>query len=124
MLNFKNTKLIQVSDWNSFIRDTYKRPYDLEAQEGGRNRGIIEFTVPITTTFDYDRTELAKGQEGVSFQTWLNRDTNQQFDPSKTDKYYIMRYFEWRFYPSLEMIVNDLYAKGLIEQGHYVINIE
>lgn len=123
MLITKTVKLIHVSEWNRYVRETYNRPYDLSEQEG-RDRGIIEFVVPLPSAEDYSRTSLAKDEEGVSFATWLNRNTKEPFEPNEDDPYYIVRYFNCRFYPSLEMVIYDLYIIGLLEPGNYVINID
>ena len=33
-------------------------------------------------------------------------------------------FWERNFYPHVEMVMNDLHAKGLVEAGEYVIDID
>jgi hypothetical protein len=79
---------------------------------------------------------------GVSFEAWLNKDPEAPLNPSdkelkncnyffpqqdkeewKNDKSHINLFWERNFYPHIDMIINDLYAKGLLEKGEYLIDI-
>jgi hypothetical protein len=82
---------------------------------------------------------------GVSFKAWLERDPNASLNPSdkeligspyywgeteddkikyKEDTGHINMFWERNFYPNLDMIINDLHSKGLIEAGEYEIDID
>lgn len=68
--------------------------------------------------------EVVNGEErGVKFDVWLTRDPKQPI-PEQTADYQLALFWERNFYPSLEMVANDLYKKGLIEAGDYTINID
>jgi hypothetical protein len=62
---------------------------------------------------------------GISFKTWLTtseEDINK--DHLESYKGQNNLYWERNFYPNLQVVANDLYKKGLIEKGEYVINID
>jgi len=62
---------------------------------------------------------------GVSFKAWLKRDPKQKLSSKDDqDSYSLMLWWERNFYPEIQMVVNDLYDKGLIEAGDYIINID
>ena len=60
---------------------------------------------------------------GVKFAVWLARDT-KEWNGKEQDKPYIDMFWERNFYPDIHTLANDLYDKGLIEKGEYVINID
>lgn len=90
---------------NKYKLGTYDEPYDYEND-----------TVP----------EVINHEEmGVSFKAWLERDPKQKLSTA-TDwnkDYGLVMWYERNFYPSEEMIVNDLYSKGLLEAGEYEIDV-
>ncbi len=59
----------------------------------------------------------------VSFKSWLERDPNQKLNHTDPD-YYLELWYHRNFYPNIETLANDLYSKGLIESGKYLINID
>ena len=62
---------------------------------------------------------------GVSFKAWLERDPKQKLnDKVDRDNFSLNLWWERNFYPSIDMIINDLHKKGLIEEGEYVIEID
>jgi len=66
---------------------------------------------------------------GVSFEAWLKRDPKQKLGPdgrgrSQSEDYCTKMWWERSFYPSLDMILNDLHDKGLIDAGEYTIIID
>ena len=130
MLKIQNVKLIDIHDWNECVQEIYGKPYNLQQQDDCMPRGILYITVPPREVHDYKNDtipEVVNGEKmGVSFKAWLDRDPKQELD---TDDEWerengITLFWERSFYPSLEMVVNDLYLKGLIPQGEYAINID
>lgn len=80
MLKTKTVKQESVQDWDEFVSSTYGKPYAFQQQDGCKERGTEEITVPeVYVDCDYEETEIsfeANGKEmGVSFETWLNRET-------------------------------------------------
>lgn len=63
---------------------------------------------------------------GVSFKAWLNRAPKQGLscDPDGKKSWGISMWWERNFYPDVQMIANDLHAKGLLPAGNYIINID
>lgn len=63
---------------------------------------------------------------GVSFKAWLARDPKQPLNsPDEWDrKNGLSLWWQRNFYPDVQMVANDLYEKGLIEAGEYVIDID
>lgn len=131
MLKFKKVNFINVSDWNQFVIETYGRPYDFQQQDDCRPRGTFSFTLPIRPCFynDFENDtipEIVNGDEmGVSFKSWLSRSPEQFLSNSENhSKGDIILFWERNFYPEIMAIVDDLYKKGLIKDGEYVINID
>lgn len=127
-MNYKTVKIVEVSDWNKLVQNTYGKPYNFQQQEGCQDRGIHYFTVPNDKTHDEEMNdeipEIVNHEEmGVKFNVWLGRDPNQQIPNSST--WSTKLWWERNFYPDLQTVVNDLYStKGLIEAGDYAINID
>lgn len=128
-LKINTIKQIEVSDWDEFVIKTYNKPYNFQQQDGCQSRGIVGISVPSEYIDDFENTEIpfeVNGEEmGVSFDTWLNtnpEDTKKHFDSENTWENDM--FWERNFYPSIGMIINDLYKKGLIEKGEYQINID
>lgn len=129
MLKFDLIKDVQVQDWDNFVIEVYGKPYNFQQQDGCKSRGVKYFDVP-SCEWDgdcFENTEIpfdVNGAEmGVSFETWLNtnpEDTLKHFDSKWENELFWTR----NFYPHLEMIVNDLHSKGLLEEGNYMINID
>ena len=44
--------------------------------------------------------------------------------PDRSDTLGLQLFWERNFYPDVQMIANNLHAKGLIEAGDYVIDID
>jgi hypothetical protein len=128
MLKYVINKGVGLSDWNEFVSSTYGRIYDFQQQEGCRDRGIFSFSVPSKYTDDKRMhesiPEIVNGEKmGVKFKTWLERDPNK---PIENQEYNSQREMFWQrnFYPDIYTLVNDLYEKGLLEEGDYTINID
>ncbi len=64
---------------------------------------------------------LNTSKMGVKFSTWLNADPNELLENSKSST----RLFWCRnFYPDLQTVLDDLHAKGLIDAGNYIIEVD
>lgn len=128
MIKHKEVKVISVQDWDNLVEKTYSRPYNLQQQNDCMERQRIRITVPYQHTDEEAMNdsipEVVNGEEmGVKFGIWLNRDPKQKMKDQKYD-YELNLFWERNFYPLLESVVNDLYRKGLIEQGEYEIDID
>lgn len=125
MLQFKQVNYVDVGDFDTLVQETYGRPYNFQQQDGCKERGIEEFSVPCKDPWDYENDSIEEkinGDEmGVSFKAWLARDPKQ---PVAGDDRWIDLFWERNFYPSLDMVVNDLHGRGLIPAGHYMIIID
>lgn len=114
----RDVKLIEASEFNALVEQTYQRPYSIQHQY----RSYVKFSVPAD---DYDYTANYvdiedDGASGVCFAAWLARDVSQPFNPQGL--VFQTKLFWYRnFYPALEMVVNDLHAKGLLPVGEYVV---
>lgn len=125
---YKNKKMVEVSDWDRLVEDTYKRPYNFQQQNGCKERGIFNLTVPSKYTRDNEMNdsikEVVNGDEmGVKFDVWLKRDPKQPI-PGRSTDWELSLFWERNFYPDIETVANDLYKRGLLEEGEYVINID
>ena len=134
-MNLKTAQktVIEVEDWNEFIVETYKIPYDLQQQEGCLERGTVEFSVPCENTpIDFENDSIVEKvngpEEGVSFEAWLRRDPTMKLkdedDSGDLSNFNIRIFYHRNFYPSFSVLVQDLYNRNLIEAGKYTINID
>lgn len=118
--------VIDVSDWDTLVTETYQRPYSFQQQDGCKDRQRVQITIP-DDTWDYDNDsvpEVVNGEEmGVSFKAWVERDPKQEL-PNDKNSWSLSLFWERNFYPDVQMVANDLHAKGLIEAGDYVIDID
>lgn len=127
MIKFKNVKVIEASDWDKLVEETYGKPYSFQQQDGCKPRGMFHLEVPSGYTCDdemnADIPEIINGDTmGVKFKKWLERDPKQSVD-GKTD-YRIRLWWDRNFYPDIHTVANDLHKKGLIEAGEYSIEID
>lgn len=120
-------QVIDVGDWDQLVIDTYGRPYSFQQQDGCKERQRVKITIPDKYAEDYDNHEVPEevnhGEMGVSFKAWLDRDPEQKIRNQKYD-HQLNLWWNRNFYPSVEMIANDLHTKGLIEAGEYTIDID
>lgn len=124
MLKYHTEKIIEVQDWDALVEETYKRPYSFQQQDGCKERGTHQITIPEEgEDFENDSVpEKVNGNKmGVSFKAWLERAPT--LDVFK-DTYSNGLFWERNFYPNVQVVANDLHAKGLIEAGNYIINID
>ncbi len=124
----KTKQVIEVSEWDKLVQQTYGRPYNFQQQDGCHERGPFQFTVPDEDSdFENDTIpEKVNGEEmGVSFAAWLARDPKQKLpDPDEQEDYCLELFWDRNFYPDLQMVANDLHAKGLLPAGDHTILID
>lgn len=119
--------MIEVYNWDKLITETYKRPYNFQQQNGCQSRGVVNITIPSNKTYDNEMhdsipEEINGDIMGVKFEKWLERDPEMSIDSKIGCD--IELFWKRNFYPDLQTIANDLYKKGLINIGEYVINID
>ena len=127
-MKMKNVKLIEVGDWDNLVSSTYNRVYQFQQQCGCQERGIFNLTIPSKYTEDEEMhdtiPENVNGEEmGVKFKNWLERDPKQPLINQKND-WELGLFWERNFYPDIYTVANDLYEKGFIEAGEYIIHID
>lgn len=124
MIKTKNVQMIDVSDFDDLVTKTYGRTYSFQQQDGCKERGTVELTVPCDQNdFENDTVpeEINGDEMGVSFAAWLARDPKEW---NGKERNCIDLFWERNFYPTLESVANDLHAKGLLPAGEYVIDID
>ena len=130
MIKFDVKKIIDVNDFDNLVQETYGRPYSFQQQDDCKERGIYSITVPCNNPYDFENDsvpEVVNHQEmGVSFKAWLERDPKQHLntDDEWDRKHGLSLWYERNFYPSEDMVVNDLYEKGLLDSGQYEIKVD
>jgi len=127
-MKIRTEKMIDVSEWDKLVTETYGRPYNFQQQDGCKSRGVVRITVPDDAEDFENETvpeEVNHDEMGVSFAAWLARDPKQKLsDPNAQQDYCLDLWWGRNFYPEVQMIANDLNAKGLLEAGKYTINID
>jgi hypothetical protein len=126
MLKFKTVQMVDLEDWDDLVEKTYGKIYSFQQQDGCQSRGTYPITIPDHPE-DYENETIPEdinGDEmGVSFATWLAHDPKEWNGPAE-DADYIERFWHRIFYPNIQMVANDLHAKGLIPAGKYIIDID
>lgn len=132
-MKIRKKNVISLQDWDDLVQKTYGRVYSLQQQDGCQGRGTRCFTLPLTndwgsTDFTNDTVpEEVNGKEmGVSFKAWLARDPKAPLKDKEYEgkQWGIDLWWYRNFYPSMEVIADDLYKKGLLEAGEYLIDID
>lgn len=127
MLQYTNKRIVEDQDLDRLVEETYGRLYSFQQQDGCKQRGVHNITVPVEYPEDYENDsvpDIINGDEmGVSFKAWLERDP-KEWKGKKEDKTFLDLFWHRNFYPHIDTVVNDLYNKGLIEKGDYTINID
>lgn len=121
----RTVTVIDEQDFNEFVVKTYGRPYNFQQQDGCKPRGHVTLTVPDYADDFENETVPEKVNDpdmGVSFAAWLARDPKQLLDGK--DLWSTQLWWDRNFYPNVQMVVNDLHAKGLLDAGTYEINID
>jgi hypothetical protein len=123
----RTVNLFDVQEWDALVVKTYGRPYSFQQQEGCKDRGTYYLTVPDKDVEDglpESVPEEVNGDEMcVKFTSWLARDPKKQI-PNEKSKSSLVMWWERNFYPDVQAVANDLHAKGLLEAGEYVIDID
>lgn len=143
-MKIKTKQVIEVQEWDKVVKDTYKRPYSFQQQDGCQGRGNFYLTVPSPADDFKNKTlpeEVNHEKMGVSFKAWLARDpkqplkdeTNDIWDtktqtlsktPAGHEQWRIDLWWARNFYPNIQMVANDLHKKGILPAGEYTINID
>jgi hypothetical protein len=114
MLKYKTQRVIDLRDWDQLVKDTYGKEYSFQQQDGCRERQQYYIEIPSKWTNDDTMPdEPSKNEQGVKFSVWLEE------NPSWSGLDIIRN-----FYPDVETLANDLFDKGLIEEGVYVIDVD
>ncbi len=126
---YRMEKVIDCSDWDSLVTNTYGRTYSFQQQDGckGRGRERIQAMSDPKNVYDFeDETvpDVINGDEmGVSFAAWLARDP-KEWDGKAGDETFLGMFWERNFYPTAEAVAHDLVKRGLLEEGEYTIDID
>jgi hypothetical protein len=129
-MKISTVQSIDVGDWDDLVEQTYGRTYNFQQQDDCKERGVVNFTVPCEDPDDFENDtirEVVNGDEmGVSFAAWLARDPKQRLESEDEDKddWRLSLFWERNFYPSLDMVANDLHARGLLPAGEYQLVID
>jgi hypothetical protein len=124
-LKTRKEQVIDVGDWDDLVMTTYGRPYSFQQQDGCQSRGREYLKVPDDyEDFENDTVpeKVNHPEMGVSFAAWLARDPEQLL-PNK-GKWETDMWWDRNFYPTIQMVANDLHAKGLLPEGEYTIDID
>ena len=132
-MKINKVNMISLQDWDDMVVSTYGRPYSFQQQGGCQDHGTFPLTVPdveMAEDFENDTVpeEVNHEEMGVSFKAWLERDPKSPLkdekDETGTTQWAIDMWWERNFYPEIQMVANDLHAKGLLDAGEYVIDID
>ncbi len=132
-MEIKTVKIIDVYEWDKLVSETYGRPYSFQQQDGCKSRGTFKFTAPEEIE-DYENDTVPEivnhDDMGVSFTAWLKRDpetlliNNDKKEGYNMAKFSLSIWWERNFYPEVQMVINDLCKRGLLEAGEYTIDID
>lgn len=130
MIETKDVKMIDCEVWDDLVIKTYGHLYNIQQQDGCQPRGVYYLTVPDDDAFDYQCTELPyeiNGENmGVSFEAWKKADKEEILENLRENGHDICHDLFWKrnFYPSVEVVANDLHERGLLPAGNYAIDID
>lgn len=126
----KNVMLIDSLVFDKIVESVYGKHYYFQQQNGCRYKGIDLYTVPVMGFKEEDQ-ELNKLEDlnrvvnsntmGIYFSDWLNTDYSTD---NWNDNYHKLLWWERNFYPCPEMIINDLFDKGVLPKCELVIHID
>ena len=129
MVKYNNVKVIDCSDWDALVQETYGKTYNFQQQYDCQSRGMFSLTIPCDNWEEEEEMhdsipEEVNGEKmGVKFDLWLARDPKQPI-PNQEYDWELELFWERNFYPSVYTVANDLYKRGLIEAGDYSIKID
>lgn len=125
--------LVESQDWDALVKETYGREYCFQQQDNCRDRGSYHFlTVPdVEEAEEADEymadsvpEEVGSVEEmGVKFSPWLARDPKYSLIAQEYE-FQLRMWWQRNFYPDVNMVANDLHAKGLLPAGDYIIAVE
>lgn len=120
--------MIYSADWDSFVQETYGRPYCLQQQDGCMDRQNILLMVPDLFYNDEEMPEtvadfITFDEMGVRFKEWLRRDPKERPKDADSD-FELALWWDRNFYPNLQAVANDLHKKGLLEAGQYLLVVD
>lgn len=126
MLKYTTERTVSVQNWDALVTETYGRPYSLQQQDGCMQRGVVRLEVPAEAT-DHKASsipeEINGEQQGVNFAAWQARDPATPVG-NRARPWEIEMFWHSNFYPDLQTVANDLHARGLVEAGSYLIDID
>jgi len=143
VIKTKKVQVIDVNDWDELVKKTYGKPYNFQQQDDCQPRDKFNLTIPSSYTDDEEMHDeipmIVNGPEmGVKFKVWLDTDPNNKVliknyvmnngpigELQETnDIHYKEMVWGRNFYPDIYTLANDLYEKGLIKAGKYLIDID
>lgn|SRR5574343_400590 len=121
MIKTKPKHVINSDVWDKYVTKIYKRPYSISDQFEFKN--VLEFKVPnraIDFANEIVEEDESTKETGVNFKSWISRDPSQPI--SGDPRPFVTKLWWFRsFYPEIDVLANDLYKKGQLERGEYVI---
>jgi hypothetical protein len=125
-INTRTVEIIDCHELDRIVADTYGRPYCFQQQDGCKDRGTVNVQVP-SDGYDYENDTVPEVVShpyiGVSFKAWLARDPKQPLSRDE-GQFGLELWWQRNFYPSVDMVLNDLHNRGIIDAGDYVIDID
>jgi hypothetical protein len=125
MIKIKILQTIDVGDFHKLVIDTYGRLYNFQQQDCCKSKGLVYITVPAEDSDYYENNTIPDEVNGmgVSFNALLACDSNECNGCTDKNQWSIDLFWYRNFYPSINMIINDLYSKDLLPAGEYAIDI-
>jgi len=147
---FETAIVIEALDFDKFVESVYKRPYRLhksvdffvkelemclvvklpQVNFNLENEDFMDSEDGKWGIYNVDNGGRRDGglpircHYGASFKTWSERDTEKPFDTqthTATNKDHLDKFWKTYFYPAPLVLLNDLYQKGHLTAGNYII---
>ena len=131
-MKIEKLNVISDANWSRFVSETYGRPYWFSYQRwrDQGEKGLYRFTLPLEDIEEFDEHGECDVEDipkpkwfGVKFEYWLERDPKKPLVGQTKDEQ-LEDWWENSFYPSHEVIANDLFNKGILEAGDYAIGVD
>jgi hypothetical protein len=134
----KKMNVFDMYEWDDLVEQTYKKPYCVQQQFGCLDRGHLKLVVPNPEEVEFVESEAldwadenlnANDTCGVKFPVWLARDPSTPIK-NKGDLHWkdidFVTELWWHrvFFPRPETVAQDLYERGILEAGEYLILID
>lgn len=129
IVRVRTEQVIDSSDFDQLVVDTYGRPYCFQQQEGCKPRGRETLNVTLNPDYvdDFEETsvpDVINGDEmGVSFAAWIARDP-KEWNGKEGDERHLKLFWTRNFWPTVESVAHDLCKRGLLPEGKYTIDID